>query len=205
VSTAPENATVTQILAAMDRGDPHASNRLLDLVYGELRALAQARIAREPAGLTLQPTALVHEAYLRLVDSSGEAAPFKNRAHFFAAAAEAMRRILIDRARRRSRVKHGGGRRRESLTDLGSGDAAAESLDLVALDDALGRLGALDHRLREVVMFRFFAGLSVEQTAEVMSVSPRTVKRDWEFARTWLHRELTAAKNAGTPAAAEGS
>lgn len=192
MSTPPENPSVTQILAAMDRGEADASHRLLDLVYGELRDLAQARIAREPSGLTLQPTALVHEAYLRLVDPSGETTPFKNRAHFFAAAAEAMRRILIDRARRRGRIKHGGGRRREALTDL-DGGAPSESLDLVELDDALARLGAMDQRLREVVMFRFFAGLSVEQTAEVMAISPRTVKRDWEFARTWLHREMTSA------------
>lgn len=184
---------VTEVLAALDRGERDAAERLLPLVYEQLRHLAHSKMAKEPAGLTLQPTALVHEAYLRLVDESG--VHFKNRAHFFGAAAEAMRRILIERARQKSRLKHGGGRKREELgTNLDS-NQDPESFDLVALDDALTKLAAMDHRLRDVVMLRFFAGLSVEQTAEVMEISERTIKRDWEFARTWLHREMLRARD----------
>ncbi len=191
----------------MDRGESDAAARLLPLVYNELRRLAAARMAREPAGLTLQPTALVHEAYVRLVDSPGASSGagssgtakspphFQSRAHFFGAAAEAMRRILIERARQHGRIKHGGGRKREPLNDDSTpspsgGGNGVEDLDLIALDDALARLAAMDARLKDIVMLRFFAGLTVEQTAEVTGLSARTVKRDWEFARSWLHREM---------------
>ncbi|MGD9690870.1 MAG: ECF-type sigma factor [Phycisphaerales bacterium] len=191
----PAVSEVTAVLAALDRGEEAAVERLLPLVYDQLRSLARARMAHESPGQTLQPTALVHEAYMRLVGNTG--AHFKSRAHFFGAAAEAMRRILIERARQRKRLRHGGGRRRQALeTDLEPAAADADTIDLEHLDQAMSRLANLDHRLRDVVMFRFYAGLSVDETAEVMNVSPRTVKRDWEFARTWLHREMSAAPDA---------
>lgn len=198
----PPSDDVTAVLAALDRGEADAPARLLPLVYDELRRLAAARMSREPAGLTLQPTALVHEAYVRLVDGAGATLPqFQSRAHFFGAAAEAMRRILIDRARHRGRIRHGGGRRRERLSEDASPANGREvspedEVDLIALDDALSRLSALDARLREIVMLRFFAGLTVEQTAAATGLSPRTVKRDWEFARSWLHREMERAATA---------
>lgn len=180
---------VTKLLAEIEGGDASAADRLLPLVYAELRHLARSKLAREPAGMTLQPTALVHEAYLRLLGESG--AVWKGKAHFFAAAATAMRRILIERARQRRRIKHGGELRRIELTDDAAIDQP-ESLDLEALDEALTRLERFDTRLGDVVSLRFFAGLSVEETAEAMGSSPRTVKRDWNFARAWLHRELSA-------------
>lgn len=180
---------ITRVLHAIDRGDSHAPAELLPLVYEELRSLAQARMAREPAGMTLQPTALVHEAYMRLLSEVGTR--WRNRAHFFSAAAEAMRRILIERARKRGRIRHGGGRQRLSIEDL---DVAREDddsgVDLLALDGALHRLAGHDKRLAEVVNLRFFAGLSVEQVSELLDISPRTVKRDWEFARAWLFTAL---------------
>jgi RNA polymerase sigma factor (TIGR02999 family) len=180
---------VTKLLAEIEGGDASAADRLLPLVYAELRHLARSKLAREPAGMTLQPTALVHEAYLRLLGESG--AVWKGKAHFFAAAATAMRRILIERARQRRRIKHGGELRRIELTDDAAIDQP-ETLDLEALDEALTRLERFDTRLGDVVSLRFFAGLSVEETAEAMGSSPRTVKRDWNFARAWLHRELSA-------------
>lgn len=195
LSSGEANTSVTEILAAMDRGDQSAAERLLPLVYDELRRLARARMAQEPSGHTLQPTALVHEAYLRLLGSENAgSSAFKNRAHFFGAAAEAMRRILVERARQKQALKHGGGRQREQAGELPADDAPdPESIDLVALDDALQKLSAVDQRLREVVMLRFFAGLTVEQTAEAMNMGERTIKRDWDFARTWLHREMSGA------------
>lgn len=157
------------------------------LVYGELRELAERQMSQERPGLTLQPTALVHEAYLRLLNAgSGWESP----RHFFGAAAEAMRRILIERARRVSRIKHGGGKRREALEDV---DAPTEDADpgaLLALDEALGELRALDPVLADVVMLRYFAGLSVVQTAEVLGRSERSVKYDWAAARAWLLRRM---------------
>lgn len=176
-------------------GEGLPADRMLPLVYEELRRLAQAKINNEPAGLTLQPTALVHEAYLRIAHEHGEG--WRDRNHFFAAAALAMRRILIERARRKgAQVRRDAARR-----DL---DAArdVEDVDLLALDDALVRLGAtVDSRLVEVVQLRFFAGLSVEQTAEVMGVSPRTIKRDWNFARAWLLREMGDSSSIGVSSA----
>lgn len=180
---------ISRLLEVLDPRDPSGRDRLLPLVYEELRELARAKIAHEPAGLTLDPTALVHEAYLRLAGESH--ASWKGRAHFFAAAAEAMRRILIERARRQQRLRHGGGRPRHSLADMDVADEQ-EPVELLQMDEALTRLQAMDDRLANVVSLRFFAGLSIERVAEVLEVAPRTVKRDWEFARAWLHAELKA-------------
>lgn len=182
---------VTRILQRLGDGHESAAADLLPLVYDELRRLAQVRLAREPsggAGQTLQPTALVHEAYMRLVDDDG-IARFSNRAHFFGAAAEAMRRILVDRARHRSAQKHGGGRQRVPLIDVPDW-TEPEPQDMLALDEALLRLTDIDRRLSEVVMLRYFAGLSIEQTAEAMNSSPATVKRDWNYARAWLFDQV---------------
>ncbi len=179
---------VTRILDSIQRGDPQASQDLLPLVYEELRQLAAARMAREPAGHTLQPTALVHEAFLRLVEGDGHG--WNSRGHFFGAAAEAMRRILIERARRKGRLKHGGGRQREELGEP-LADLPAE-IDLLDLDAAIERLAGIDPRKAELVKLRFFAGLSVAETAEVLDRSPTTVKADWAYARAWLARELDA-------------
>jgi len=173
------------LLGEIGRGDLAAADRLLPLVYEELKRLATARMAHEPAGLTLQATALVHEAYLRLV-GSGEA-KWKDHRHFFSAAALAMRHILIDRARRKEAAEGMmEDRRRRSDADAG----AEHAVDLLALDAALAKLSRVDARLAEVVHLRFFAGLTVEQAAEVMGVSERTLKRDWRFARAWLHHEI---------------
>jgi RNA polymerase sigma factor (TIGR02999 family) len=179
---------VTAILSAIDRGDAQAAARLLPLVYDVLRKLAAARLAREAPGQTLDATALVHEAYLRLV-GPGDEARWQNRGHFFAAAAEAMRRILIDRARERQAQKRGGGRGRADL-DPDCLPAPERSDDLLALDDALTRLTAKDARKAKLVELRYFAGLTLDQAAAVLGVSPATADRDWAFARAWLHREL---------------
>lgn len=182
---------VTQILAAIERGEPTAAGQLLPLVYDELRKLAAARLAQEKPGQTLQATALVHEAYLRLIgptpDSRSPA--FDHRGHFFAAAAEAMRRILVERARRRQREKHGGGLVRK---DLDSVDLAAPEMadDLLALDEALTKLAASDDRAAELVKLRYFAGLSLPQVAEALGISPRTADRLWAYARAFLHAEI---------------
>ncbi len=185
----------TRLLAAAGKGDPLAAEKLWRLVYDELRNLARRYLSSEPSACQLETTTLVHEAFLRLVGN--DPAHYHNRRYFFAAAARAMRRILIDDARRRGRAKRGGGRAPVSLEDLpapampcsGAGDLPG--LDLVALGEALDRLEALDARLAEVVYLRFFAGLGVEDTAELLGVSPRTVEKDWAFARAWLKRELS--------------
>jgi RNA polymerase sigma factor (TIGR02999 family) len=183
----PPIANLTQVLQAAHAGNPQAANQLLTAVYNELRRLAGSQIAREAPGLTLQPTALVHEAYLRLI---GDAAmEWSNRAHFFAAAAQAMRRILIERARRANREKHGGNRQRLSL-DLKDIAADEHSEDLLALDEALIRLEQIDKRKSQIVMLRFFAGMTIERTAEALELSPTTVKDEWMFARAWLHHEV---------------
>jgi RNA polymerase sigma factor (TIGR02999 family) len=179
---------VTRLLDAAGAGDARASAELLPLVYEELQALARSFMAKEGAAHTLQPTALVHEAYLRLV---GDGSTWDNRGHFFVAAATAMRRILIDRARQRHRLKRGGNRRRVELDDAALA-TEPESEDLLALEQALARLEAKDPRKGQVVMLRYFAGLSNEETATVLGVSLATVKNDWTFARAWLHRELSA-------------
>ncbi|MHC4219286.1 MAG: ECF-type sigma factor [Planctomycetota bacterium] len=178
---------MTRLLADAGEGDPQAAARLLPLVYDELRRLAQQRMAAEPAGLTLQPTALVHEAYLRLVDAGD--VEWRGRGHFFGAAAEAMRRILVERARRYGRQKHGGGRRRLDLDRLSlAGEAPSD--ELLALDEALVRLEGEDKASGDVVKLRFFAGLTIEQTAEALGLSTATVSRHWTFARTWLYEQI---------------
>lgn len=183
---------VTQILNAAAAGDRQAANDLLPLVYDELRALAKARLAKVPPGNTLQATALVHEAYMKVV---GEAdSRWDGRGHFFAAAARAMRNILVDQARRKAAVKHGGELRRIDQTPdiVASEEVPAE--EMISLDASLSKLEAEDPRKGQVVMLRVFCGLTNEQTAEVLSVSLPTVERDWRFARSWLQRELSESK-----------
>lgn len=182
-------ADVTRLLDAAAAGDRQAAADLLPLVYDELRKLAAARMAAESAGQTLQPTALVHEAYLRLVGRADDQR-WDGRGHFFAAAAEAMRRILVDAARRKGRDKHGGDRHRVDL-DAAMAAAPDPRHDLVALDEALTRLAAEDPQAARLVELRHFAGLSVAEAADVLGISPRTADRVWAFARAWLHRELT--------------
>lgn len=186
---------VTRLLERAGRGERAASEELLPLLYDELRKLARARLARERPGVTLQPTALVHEAYLRLVGDGG--ATWEHRGHFFAAAAEAMRRILIERARRSARVRHGGELRRATLSDevlAGAAGAAGapDAAELLAVDEALARLEQRDERMAQVVKLRYFADLTVEETAEATGLSVRTVTRLWTAARAWLARELGA-------------
>ena len=179
---------VTIILDALAQGDLNAAGRLLPLVYDDLRRLAGRRLASEAAGQTLQPTALVHEAYLRLVKDA-EDRPWSGRGHFFAAAAEAMRRILVEQARRKKASKRGGGLARREL-DPGDVAALEEPEHLLALDEALDRLAAVDPRMAELVKLRFFAGLSVKEVAATLGVSPRTVDANWSYARAWLYEEL---------------
>ena len=179
---------VTQILDAVARGDACAADRLLPLVYDELRRLAGQKMAQEKAGQTLQATALVHEAYLRLL-GDGQPQPWNSRGHFFAAAAEAMRRILVDRARRKRRPKHGGDRRRIELDEALPGATARE--DLLALDEALTRLAAQEPLKAELVKLRYFAGLSLEEAAACLDISPATAKRHWAVARAWLFAALS--------------
>lgn len=187
----PDPQHVTQLLQSIERGEGAATDELLVAVYDELRALARSRLRQEPAGHTLQPTALVHEAYLRLVGSreDGQGPAWDHRGHFFGAAAIAMRRILVERARRYQRQKHGGGRQRVELEDAPVAEVEA-SVDLVALDEALVRLAEHDPRMAQVVDLRFFAGLDGAETARILGVSERTVKREWSFARAWLHRAM---------------
>ena len=182
-----EPGEITVLLGAISAGDAASADRLLPLVYEELRKLAAARMARERPGRTLQPTALVHEAYLRLVGDGSCA--WDHRGHFFAAAATAMRRILIDGARRRRRAIHGGGREREELTpDLVAAPEADE--ELIALDAALGKLAAHDPEKARLVELRHFAGLTGDEAARVLGVSPSTADRHWAYARAWLRREI---------------
>jgi RNA polymerase sigma factor (TIGR02999 family) len=172
---------VTRILSDLVQGDPHAADQLLPLVYDELRQLAAQKLALETPGQTLQPTALVHEAYLRLVGDQ----KFEGRGHFFAAAAEAMRRILVENARRKKAVKHGGDLQR---VDMEGQDVPVRPPpeEIVALDDALTRLTAEDSEAAQIVQLHFFAGLSIEQAAEALGVSRATAYRQWNFARAWL-------------------
>ena len=180
--------TVTRILSAIEAGDPHAAKELLPLVYDELRQLAAQRLAQEKPGQTLQATALVHEAYLRLVDVE-QAQQWNSRGHFFAAAAEAMRRILVERARHKGRIRHGGGLRRMDLLDA---EAAAPTDDeqILLLDEALARLAVARPQAVELVKLRFFAGLTLEAIAPILALSPRTARRLWAFARAWLRRDM---------------
>lgn len=186
---------VTRILSAIEREGPQAAAQLLPLIYDELRKLAAARLAQEQPGHTLQPTALVHEAYLRLVADAQRAAPgeqvFQGRRHFFAAAAEAMRRILVENARRKGRQKHGGGRQRQELHP----DLAAEpppDEDLLALDRALNKFAEAHPLPAQVVELRYFAGLTGDAVAELLEISPSTADRHWVFAKAWLRREIQA-------------
>jgi RNA polymerase sigma factor (TIGR02999 family) len=180
---------VTQILDALAGGDPQAASQLLPLVYDELRRLAGQQLAREAPGQTLDATALVHEAYLRLVGPA-DARRWNDRGHFFAAAAQAMRHLLVDNARRKRRDKHGGGRRRVALDESVPASPGPEP-DLLALDEALTRLAAEDPEAAAVVQLRYFAGLSAEQAAEALGISRATAYRHWAFDRAWLLRELS--------------
>jgi RNA polymerase sigma factor (TIGR02999 family) len=180
---------VTRVLSAIEQGDPRAAEQLLPLVYEELRELAAQRLARERPGQTLQATALVHEAYLRLVDVD-QAQHWNSRGHFFAAAAEAMRRILVEQARRKRRVKHSGGRHRVDLEEAAE-IAEPEGEDLLALDEALERLERADPAAARLVKLRYFAGLTSAEAAEALGISLRSAERNWTYARTWLHRALS--------------
>jgi RNA polymerase sigma factor (TIGR02999 family) len=180
---------VTQLLDAANRGDPQAAAELLSLVYDELRKLAAAKMAHEQPGQTLDATALVHEAFLRLVTSTDQQSHWNGRSHFFAAAAEAMRRILIENARRKGRIRHGGDRRRIDLDQIELANSASDD-DLLAIDEALTRLAELDATRAELVKLRFFAGLTMPEAAAALGVSLATAERYWTFARTWLYAEL---------------
>ncbi len=184
----PNPDHVTQLIRAVERGEGGATDELLVAVYDELRKLATARMRREPAGHTLQPTALVHEAYLRLL-GSGDDAQWDHRGHFFAAVGIAMRRILVERARRYQAAKHGGEHDRVEFDDDVAIEAPAD-VDIIALDDALDTLAQKDPRMVKIIHLRYFAGLSVEETAAAMELSPRTVKREWAVAKAWLYQTL---------------
>ncbi len=180
---------VTQILSRIERGDPDAAAQLLPLVYDELRKLATAKMAHENPGQTLQATALVHEVYLRLVRAE-DAQRWDNRGHFFAAAAESMRRILVENARRKNRLKRGGELQRQELDDI-SVVAPEIHEDLIALDAALDQLKSVDPQAAQLVHLRYFAGLSNAEAAKMLEISPRTADRVWAFARAWLHQEIS--------------
>jgi RNA polymerase sigma factor (TIGR02999 family) len=183
---------VTCILSAIEQGDANAAEQLLPLVYDALRQLAAAKLADEAPGQTLQATALVHEAYLRLVETKAQ--QWNSRGHFFAAAAEAMRRILVDRARKKQSAKHGGGREREPL-DEAQVMAPEVGEDLVALDEALEQLAARDTEAAKLVQLRFFAGLTSAQAAETLGISPRSVDRLWTYARAFLLAALNKSRD----------
>jgi len=202
---------VTQILLDIERGDSAAAEQLLPLVYDELRKLAAQRLRHEAPGQTLQPTALVHEAYLRLVgDQNGSGqSRWDNRGHFFAAAAEAMRRILVESARRKSRIKHGGGRQRVDLredddSEIPEEPSGARPEEILALDEALSALKQEDAEAAQIVHLHFFAGLSIEQAAGALNISRATAYRQWTYARAWLRcaigREISQQPNSFAPA-----
>jgi RNA polymerase sigma factor (TIGR02999 family) len=182
----PEN--VTQLLIDWGKGDKEALDELMPLVYEELRRQAARYLRHERVGHTLQTTALIHEAYVRLVDQRN--VHWQNRAHFFGIAAQMMRRILVDHARTKKRAKRGGSDIRISFTEAAL-KTPAQDLDIVALDEALERLAEIDEQQSRIVELRFFSGLTVEETAEVLSISTATVKRDWSMAKAWLHREIS--------------
>jgi RNA polymerase sigma factor (TIGR02999 family) len=195
---------VTRILSAIDPGDPHTPEQLLPLVYDDLRRLAAQKLASESPGLTLQATALVHEAYMRLVDTE-KVQSWENRGHFFSAAAEAMRRILIENARRKQAVKHGGKFSRRSLDEL---DITSEtpSEHLLALDDALAKLEAEEPVLAQLVKLRYFAGLSVDDAANALGISRATANRNWHYAKVWLYHEIYGSdETQGSPEKSPGS
>ncbi len=178
---------VTRILNAIEQGDDQATNKLLPLVYEELRLLAAHRLAHEPAGQTLQATALVHEAYLRLAGATDQS--WNGRGHFFGAAAEAMRRILVERARQKQRHKHGGNHQRINLEDADLGEKGREP-DLLALDEALTKLTQKDPLKAELVKLRYFAGLTTIEAAQALNISKSTAERYWSYARAWLFQEI---------------
>ena len=179
---------VTQILSRIEQGDGNAAEQLLPLVYGELRKLAAAKLAHEKPGQTLQATALVHDAYIRLVDVD-KAEHWNSRGHFFGAAAEAMRRILVENARRKRSPRHGGSHRRHELVEAEIASTVAPER-LLALDDALTKLAGQDPKIAELVRLRYFAGLTIKQAAEILGVSPRTADQHWAYAKAWLHEEI---------------
>jgi len=180
---------VTRILSAIEQGDPQAAEQLLPLVYDELRRLAAEKMAQEKPGQTLQATALVHEAYIRLVDVE-KSQHWVSRGHFFAAVAEAMRRILVEQARRKGRLRAGGQHRRAELASVDP-EIGGPQLDLLALNDALDKLATKDPRTFELVKLRFFAGFTIEQAAEALGVSVATAESDWSYAKCWLRVELS--------------
>ena len=191
------NREVTVLLRAAAGGGSRPARDLLPLVYAELRALAEARMRQVPSGHTLQPTALVHEAYLRLIDSGArEDQAWNGRGHFFGAAAQAMRDILVEQARRKGRIKHGGDRRRIDLEHAEVG-AEEQQEDMLALDEALTRLEREDARKAQIVMLRYFAGLSQKETADILGVSERTVEREWKYIKVWLRREMAGLSGGG--------
>jgi RNA polymerase sigma factor (TIGR02999 family) len=189
----PPMSEVTRILSAIEHGEPHAAEQLLPLVYDELRKLATQRLVAEKPGQTLQATALVHEAYLRLVDVK-QVQQWHSRGHFFAAAAEAMRRILIDQARHKASAKAGGGRRRNDLSEIEPA-LAAPRLDMLALNEALEQLEKTDPRAAAVVKLRFFAGLTTQEAADALAVSLATAENDWAYAKSYLRLQLTEPVN----------
>src|SRR5262245_57044595 len=186
---------VTRILSALGQGDPHAAEQLLPLVYDELRKLAAEKLAQERPGQTLQATALVHEAYLRLVDVETPQ-HWNGRGHFFAAAAEAMRRILVENARRKTRIKHGGDRERVEV-ELASLPTRMSSDELVALDEALEKLRQQDPIKAQLVTLRYFGGMTIDQASEVLNISRVTAHRYWTYARAWLHQQMTGGAEPG--------
>jgi len=190
MSHAPLN--VTELLIDWGKGDKQALDQLVPLVYDELRRQAARYLRHERVGHTLQTTALIHEAYMRLVDQKN--VHWQNRAHFFGIAAQLMRRILVDHARHQKRAKRGGSDVRVSLAEA-TVMTTGQDLDVIALDAALDRLAQIDEQQSKVVELRFFSGLTVAETAEVLSISPATVKRDWSMAKAWLHREISGEDN----------
>jgi RNA polymerase sigma factor (TIGR02999 family) len=183
---------VTSILSAIERGEGEAAEKLLPLVYEELRKLAAQKMAHESPGQTLQPTALVHEAWLRL--GGNKDARWGGRAHFFAAAAEAMRRILIDNARRKRALRHGGGQERHSLEEIEIATVPKDD-ELLAINDALEKFVLHDQQKAEMVKLRYFVGLTIDEAAEILGIAPRTAKLWWSYARAWLHEEIKAQKS----------
>jgi RNA polymerase sigma factor (TIGR02999 family) len=191
MATDPATTGITRLLRAYQQGDQDAAGELFPRVYDQLRVLARQRMAQESPNHTLQPTALVHEVYVRL--AAGQENEWANRRHFYFAAAEAMRRILIDYARARKSLKRGGGRKRTALENVLDLAAEPEPQQILALDEAILRLGEVSETVAVVVRLRFYAGLTIEETAEALGISPRSVKREWTFARAWLFRELRRA------------
>ena len=191
---AETSQNVTQLLIGWSNGDRQALDALLPVVYEELRKQAARYLRRERPGHTLQTTALIHEAYMKLVDQKN--VHWQNRAHFFGIAAQLMRRILVDHARTKKRAKRGGSNIRVSFNDANV-PAPSQNFDIVAVDEALARLSEIDEQQSRIVELRFFSGLTVEETAEVLAISPATVKRDWSMAKAWLHREISRAVEHG--------